>query len=270
MLSIEEIKLLIEKLEKLKNEDFQQLIDKNLNLLKELATTVEANNYEMINRLDKTVSWFRMDNDSKREKPAVDELTRKAIQNKIFQFGKINMFNSLEIGPGNGMFSKDFRAWRLNYFVDVLMSSYEGKIERRIRKMFPPPHQKYLKFYQTRRTDCSEIPQNSCNFVFSWDTFVFFTQKHIKEYLHDIKRVLVPGGYCFIQYADCHYDYDLHQAQRGYWNYNTKTAMEKIITDEGYEVVEMNQFRPGANYAIFRKPGKQNPVVYKVSEFNVD
>ena len=80
----------------------------------------------------------------------------------------------------------------------------------------------------------------------------------------------MPGGYCFIQYADCHYDYDLHQAQRGYWNYNTKTAMEKIITDEGYEVVEMNQFRPGANYAIFRKPGKQNPVVYKVSEFNVD
>ena len=46
--------------------------------------------------------------------------------------------------------------------------------------------------------------------------------------------------------------------------------MEKIITDEGYEVVEMNQFRPGANYAIFRLPGKQNPVVYKVSEFNVD
>ena len=115
----EEIKLLIEKLEKLKNEDFQQLIDKNLKLLKELATTVEANNYEMINRLDKTVSWFRMDNESKREKPAVDELTRKAIQNKIFQFGKINMFNSLEIGPGNGMFSKDFRAWRLNYFVAV-------------------------------------------------------------------------------------------------------------------------------------------------------
>ena len=40
MLSIEEIKLLIEKLEKLKKEDFQQLIDKNLTLLKELATTV--------------------------------------------------------------------------------------------------------------------------------------------------------------------------------------------------------------------------------------
>ena len=46
--------------------------------------------------------------------------------------------------------------------------------------------------------------------------------------------------------------------------------MEKIITDEGYEVIEMNQFRPGANYAIFRKPGKQNPVVYKTSIISVD
>ena len=46
--------------------------------------------------------------------------------------------------------------------------------------------------------------------------------------------------------------------------------MEKIIIDEGYEIVEMNQFRPGANYAIFRKPGKQNPAVYNISEITLD
>jgi hypothetical protein len=46
--------------------------------------------------------------------------------------------------------------------------------------------------------------------------------------------------------------------------------MEKMITEEGYEVVEMNQFRPGASYTIFKKPGKQNPVVYKVSEITLD
>ena len=51
---------------------------------------------------------------------------------------------------------------------------------------------------------------------------------------------------------------------------NSDFRVEKIIIEEGYEVVEMNQFRPGANYAIFKKPGKQNPVVYKVSEITVD
>ena len=46
--------------------------------------------------------------------------------------------------------------------------------------------------------------------------------------------------------------------------------MEEIIKKQGFEIVEMNQFRAGANYAIFRKPGKQNPLVYKVSEITLD
>ena len=136
--------------------------------------------------------------------------------------------------------------------------------------MFPSAHQKYLVFYRTKNTECSNIPQNSCNFVFSWDTFPFFTQTHTQQYIHDIKRVLIDGGYCMIQYADCHYDIDLQNAKRGYWNYNTKTEMTRMIEEEGYKVIEMNQFRPGANYAIFQKPGKQNPVVYKKAEITLD
>ena len=46
--------------------------------------------------------------------------------------------------------------------------------------------------------------------------------------------------------------------------------MEEMIKAEGYEVVEMNQFMPGASFVIFQKPGKQNPVVYKFSEITLD
>ena len=265
MLSIEEIKLLIEKLERVEKEDLQKLIDSNLKILKDLAIAVDANNDEEINRLDKTVEWFNLDLEQKIKKPVVDLMLYRTIQTKIFQFAKTNIYNSLEIGPGTGMFSKEFRSWRLNYFLEIL-----PELERKIRRRFKPAHNKYLKFYTTRKTECSNIPQGSCNFVFSWDTFVFFTQNHIQQYLHDIKRVLIPGGYCFIHYADCHFDYDLHEAKRGYWNYNTKTAMEKIIKEEGYEIIEMLQFKPGANYAIFKKPGKQNPAVYKISEITLD
>ena len=67
MLSIEEIKLLIEKLEKVKKEDLQELLDKNLKILKDLALAVDANNSEMINRLDKTLDWYRKDLDQKRQ-----------------------------------------------------------------------------------------------------------------------------------------------------------------------------------------------------------
>ena len=265
MLSIEEIKLLIEKLEKVKEQDLQELIDSNLKILKDLELAVDANNSMIINRLDKTPEWFLRDLDQKKKVPTVDPVTQRQVQSKIFQFAKTNIYHSLEIGPGDGMFSMDFRTWKSNFFLDILLDR-----EKPIRKLFPRQHQKYLKFYSTRNTDCSNIPQGSCNLVFSWDTFVFFTQKRIKQYLQDIKRVLIPGGYVFIQYADCHYDQELDLAKRGYWNYNTKTAMTQIIKDEGYELVEMNQFKPGASYAIFRKPGKQNPVVYKVSEITLD
>ena len=264
MLSIEEIKLLIDKLEKIKQEDLQKLIDSNLKILKDLETAVDANNQDEINRLDKTLDWFSIDLKMKREK-SKDKLLTRMIEVKINQFAKTNMYNSLEIGPGNGMFHKSFLEWRLNYFLDVL-----PEIERRIRKLFPPQHQKYLKFYLTDKTKCEAIPQNSCNFVFSWDTFPFFTQEHIQQYLTDIKRVLIPGGYCFIHYADCHFDFDLHEAKRGYWNYNTKDKMKKIIENTGYDVVEMAQFKPGANYAIFKEPGNQNPAVYKIDEITID
>ena len=265
MLSIEEIKLLIEKLERVKREDLQELIDSNLRILKDLELAVDANNKEVIDRIDKTPEWYKRDLDQKKIKPMVDPIVQRFVQSKIFQFARTNIYNSLEIGPGNGMFSMDFRSWRLNYFLDVLLDR-----EKVIKKKFNPRHHKYLKFYTTRNTECSNIPQNSCNFVFSWDTFVFFTQQHVQQYLHDIKRVLIPGGYCFIQYADCHYDQELDLAKRGYWNYNTKTAMEKMIKEEGYDVIEMSMVRPGASYAVFQKPGKQNPVVYKVSEITLD
>ena len=55
MLSIEEIKLLIEKLEKVKKADLQKLIDSNLQILKDIALSIDLYNQEEIDRLDKTV-----------------------------------------------------------------------------------------------------------------------------------------------------------------------------------------------------------------------
>ena len=88
--------------------------------------------------------------------------------------------------------------------------------------------------------------------------------------MQDIKRVLIDGGYGFIQYADCETEIDLSRAQRGYWNYNTKSGMKEMLMTAGFQIVEMNQFMAGANFVIFRKPGKQNPVDYKVFDLDLD
>ena len=265
MLSIEEIKLLIEKLERAKHTDFQKLIDTSLRTLKDIEKAVDANNREKINRLAKTNEWWDKDLDQKKDWPIVDDLLATKIKTKIKQFSRTADDNMLEIGPGWGMFSNQFTAWELNYFVDI-----NPRTERHVRRQFRGPHQKKLKFHLTKQTDCKTIPTGSCNFVFSWDTFVYFTQSHIQQYLKDIYRVLIPGGYGFINYADCHWDHDLKEAERGYFNYNTKTLMTEMLESVGYQVVEMNNFEPGANYAIFRKPGKQNSAVHNISEIELD
>ena len=223
MLSIEEIKLLKEKLERLKGTDWERFLKDQIRILTDLENAVDANNTDMIDRLDKTLDWYRKDLSTKKHNPVVDLGLYKMVQTKIFQFSRTNIYNSLEIGPGNGTFSKEFRTWKINFFVDVLK-----EIENKIRRRFPPAHQKHLRFYTTDRASCDMIPKNSCNFVFSWDTFVFFTQKHIEEYLQSINDVLIDGGYVFIQYADCHFDLDLKPGKKGilelqYKNGNGKT-----------------------------------------------
>jgi hypothetical protein len=126
MLSIEEVKLLIEKLKALKGTDFQKLIDDNLKTLQEFAYSVDAYNTRQIARLDKTRNWFQQDLDwrESHQDSILDQLLDKQIELKINQFGKMgnDLQNCLEIGPGNGRHVLALRAWRLMFFTEVLAS----------------------------------------------------------------------------------------------------------------------------------------------------
>ena len=269
MLSIQEIKLMVEKLERLEKEEWQKFVNSYKRKLQDLADTVDAYNNDQIAQLDKTKDWFAKDLDWKHERKVElhDTWLTETVKSKIAQFAKMgnSMQNCLEIGPGYGRFLECLLSWRLIFFVDVLPHVF-SKIKKRINAK----HHHLLRFYPTDRTECKDIPTNSCNFVFSWDTFPFFTQEHTSQYLKDINRVILPGGYGLIHYADCNYDEDLHEAKRGYWNFNTRERMIQMVKDAGFDLIESSQFRPRANYIIFKKPGNQNPVVYKITEIPVE
>ena len=95
MLSIEEIKLLKEKLQKLKGTDWEKFLKEQIQILTDLELSVDANNQDTIDRLDKTLDWFRRDLKIKREQPMFDPILGGAITRKIFQFAKTNIYNSL-------------------------------------------------------------------------------------------------------------------------------------------------------------------------------
>jgi|TARA_R110001592_G_scaffold4838_1_gene26891 hypothetical protein len=265
MVTIEEIKLLIEKFEKIKKSDFEQLINSHLDDLKNIKEMIERKDRETGTMTIKGPAWFRTDLLEKKDN-ARDEILYHAIKDKLNHFAKTNKYNSLEIGPGRGQFSTLFYAWKKQFFLDLL-----PEYQKKLRRVFNPLHERrYVKYFTTDGHHCADVPVNSVNFIFSWDTFVFFTEDQIDQYLSNMNQVLIPGGYVMIQYADCHYDQDLNQSKRGYWGYNNKSIMEKLILKNGYSVIEMDQFKPGLNYAIFKKPGNENPVVYKLSELTLD
>jgi len=264
MVTIEEIKLLLEKLKKLKGTDFEALLEKNIKDLETIKEIIERKDREAGSFTKKGSAWFRQDLLEKKDL-VTSQILYYAIKDKIWHFAKTNVYNSLEIGPGNTNFSDLFLAWRNQFFLDIL-----PELEKVVREKFNPQHQKYIKFFTTEKHNCGDIPHNSVNFIFSWDTFVFFTEDEIDEYLSSMNKILVPGGYVMIQYADCHYEYDLEMSKKSYWAYNNKSIMKNLIENNGYIVIEMDQFKPGQNYTIFKKPGNVNPIVYKISELELD
>ena len=43
-----------------------------------------------------------------------------------------------------------------------------------------------------------------------------------------------------------------------------------MIQSHGYDIIESDQFKQGANYVIFKKVGNLNPVLYQVLEMPLD
>jgi len=265
MLSIEEIKLLIEKLEKAKAQDLVSLLETSINDLKTIKELIERTDKATGSFSSKGQSWFRYDLEEKKNIKQ-DEPLYLAIKEKIWHFAKTNMYNSLEIGSGHGTYSKLFLAWHNQFFLELLPET-----EKVLRNKFNLPHQKkYVKFFTTDNHSCGSVPTGAVNFVFSWDTFVFFTKEQINEYLASIYNILIPGGYVMIQYSDCHFDVDLEQSKKGYWAYNNKSIMKELIEENNFSIIELDQFKPGQNYAIFKKPGNVNSIVYNISELELD
>jgi hypothetical protein len=271
MLSIQELKLLKDKIKRIKKENWKEYIENFEKLLEDLIQTVDGYNQAQIQVYKKSKTWFEKDLEwrENHKEFIIDELFTKTVCSKINQFGKMgqhaNTASALEIGPGYGRFTRNLSIWRTIYCLDILDSIVPKVLEK-----FNPRHHKFVKFFKSNGTGCADIPSGSCHFVFSWDTFTFFDNQMIKDYMQEIKRISIPGGYSLIHYADCDFDYDLHEAKRGYWEFNTQSLMRQTIEQSGLKVIEMSQIRPGANYVIFQKPGNANPVLYKTLEIPVE
>ena len=139
MVTIEEIKLLIEKFEKIKKSDFEHLLNSHIDDLKSIKELIERKDRETGNMITKGPAWFRTDLlEKKHNEP--DKLLYHAIRDKLNHFAKTNLYNSLEIGPGHGEFSTLFYAWKKQFFLDLL-----PEYQKKLRRVFNPQHEKKIR-----------------------------------------------------------------------------------------------------------------------------
>ena len=136
---LDKITILEIKIDKIKNEDDKKEVLKEYKSLKK----IQEDNIEFNEEIKKLYNDLKQTNSKlweiedklrvfEKEKKFDNEFIKLArgvyfnnddrskIKLKINQFAKTSVYNSLERGPGNGMFSKDFGSWAQNYFLDII------------------------------------------------------------------------------------------------------------------------------------------------------
>jgi len=98
----------------------------------------------------------------------------------------------LEIGCGGGVFTKV-----LSEQFDEVTAIDVIPIHDGIRY-----HNVKYKELDNQDYNCSGIPENSIDFVFSYGVFCHFSNDAIKKYMQSIYRVLKPGGNCVIMISN--------------------------------------------------------------------
>ena len=89
-----------------------------------------------------------------------------------------------------------------------------------------------FEFVKTNGTNLAGIADGSQDFVYSFDSFVHFNGELVKLYINEIKRVLAPGGTCFIHYSNAG-TVDLSSTEMGHGlrGQMTQAAMLDLLTD---------------------------------------
>lgn len=169
-----------------------------------------------------------------------------------FIFDKIKQFrnkNILEIAPGRG---------RMTQYLSILASKLqivdlnESCIEFTRNKL-----KNHVDSYFVNDGKTLPVPDESQDLVFSFDSFVHMNKNVIDDYLREISRVLVPGGFGFIHHSNFGGGEDLSfRNLAGRSNMDIETFREMVELNN-MEIISQDDFRMNEQIldtiSIFRK-----------------
>lgn len=161
----------------------------------------------------------------------------------IDNFLKENM-SVLEIGCGRGAWTKNMLKAKHIYTLDALSAEHNGFWE-----YVGSENKDKITYNKVYDFKCADIPDNSIDFLFSYDVFCHISYSGMKEYMKNLYPKLKKGAKCFVMVAD----YDKYK-KSGLWDkyinaWNKEKEMlgynslESMISDFDGDNVKNNRVR---------------------------
>lgn len=209
-------------------------------------TGYKINNEEKLLPTDETTERLRV--------MKISEDANTAICSSILSYVDWQ-YPGLEIGPGDGNWTKHLVSCDPLYLVDVHQTFLDSAASQ-----FHSDYQKRVRPYLTDGANLSMLPQGQFGFVFAWNVFNYLTPDVIDLYLGEIFKVLRPGGTAMFSYNNAERVNSAVFAETGYMSYMPKKHLLKLLNKYGFESVITKEFDESISWVEVRKPGDLHTV----------
>jgi SAM-dependent methyltransferase len=161
----------------------------------------------------------------------------------------------LEIGPGDGFWTKFLVAGDPLYIVDIHQEFLDSTVNH-----FPEDYRRRICPYLLGHHGVGEqqldvLPVGQFGFVLAMNVLDYYPLDFTTEYLRQVYNVLKPGGVMLFTYNNCE---DFHCAtyvDRGFKAWQPEIALIQICKDLGFEVVKSESADNHVYWLEIKRPG---------------
>ncbi len=224
---------------------FMAYLDTEIKIQTELQITHDNKYYEQMPVKFKTADYVR-----KFQQMKIEDDTKKVVLSRIGNYMDWR-FPGLEIGPGDGEWTRELVASDPLYIVD-----YNDEFLSSTKANFNEQYQRRLRAYKNMGKGLLMLPQEQFGFVFSWNTFNYMSLESIQQYLADIYHVLRDGGACIFSYNNGERYECARRSEENIMSFIPKTILVDIIKGYGYIDIRTYDYESTVSWVEFRKPGE--------------
>jgi len=154
----------------------------------------------------------------------------------------------LEVGPGAGRWSF--------YLKDIASKLILADIAPKCLEICKERFKSNRNTVEFRliENDLSFIPDNSIDYIWSYDVFVHINPSDILRYTNDFSRILRTGGIAIIHHAGTYKD--KRDARKGFRANMSAEVFKHMVEENGMKVLEQNTnlvHKPGDIITVFQK-----------------